>query len=234
MKLRFGAAVVVVASSMLLAACGSDAEEPAGLDSTTDSSAESPGSAEPTDDADESGGADGGGEPDPSEPSAPETFSQPFLQDESIVELRDEVPIEVPDDATDEERAVIEAYGRYEAVWEQVLWGVPIEDTDIEDVAAGERLQGVRDYAQESIERERVTIGPPVSIHLLSVEVDGDSATVDVCLDTRDQVDSSSDAPPDPGDPLYRFTGELERTESWVVTRAGLVDDLSPCEGVFS
>lgn len=228
---------VGAALSVLLVACGSDADEPAGLQGETPASddAEQPeasassapgGGVEPSDGSDD-GGTD-------QEPSSPETFAQPYLQAENVVELRAEVPIEVPDGAAEEERAAVRGYSRYSAAWEQVLWGVPVEQTGIEDVAAGERLQSVRDYAQESIERERVSVGPPVAIHLLSVEVSGSRASIDACTDTRNWIDSSADQPPSPNDPLYRFAVTLESDDGqWVVTRAVTTDDLAPCEGVF-
>lgn len=235
--MRRGAVLAGVAAlTFLVAGCGSG-EEPAGLSTEPGGTASS--TPTPSGDATETdggeGGADGADEP-PTEPSVGPTFVQPYLQAENIVEPRAEVPVEgVPDDATDEEAAAVRGYGRYYAAWEQVLWGVPVEQSGIERVAAGERLQAVRDYAAESVDLQRVTVGPPVSIHLLSVEVDGSAATVDVCIDTSERFDAIASAPPDVSDPMYRFVNDLELVDgNWLVTRAEIADDLAPCEGVFS
>lgn len=226
-----------VAGSLMLAGCGSQ-EEPAGLDAPTENTAvptttpenDAPDSAPTTpdtagnDDGTSTSGGNGGAR----------TFKQPFLPKKSEVKLRDEVPIKVPDGATDAEAEVVEAFGRYYAQVEQILWGVPVEDVDLESVAAGERLAAIQDYAQESIEQERVTVGPPVSIHLLSVNADGGAAALDACIDTRDRMDVFGGDMPDPNDPLVRFDVELRKTDgSWLVTRSRLADKLGPCEGVF-
>lgn len=229
-----GALVCAVTGPLMLVSCGSQ-EEPAGLDATTESTAVPATTPDNTpDDAATTPGDDTNGTDDTGGTGETRTFEQPFLPEKNEVELRDEVPIEVPDGASDTEAEVVKAFGRYYAVTEQVLWGVPIEDVDLESVAAGERLTAIQDYAQESIEQERVTVGPPVSIHLLSVNADGGAAALDACIDTRGRADVFGGDMPDPNDPLVRFDVELRKTDgSWLVTRSTLADKLGPCEGVF-
>lgn len=223
--------VVACVSALAMAGCGSDTQEPVASRTESPHAEQETSSPMPDDAASEDQQPD---DEQSQPPPARETFAQPFLQKENIVELRDEVPIEIPDDATTEEVEVVRAYGRYYAAWEQVLWGVPVEDSGIENTAAGERLESVRAYAQESLERERVSVGPPVAIHLLSVEVTEDSAVLGACIDSRNWVDSSSDQPPEPDDPMYHFSVTLDRTDGqWLVTNAEIDENLEPCEGVF-
>ncbi|NDL58928.1 hypothetical protein [Phytoactinopolyspora mesophila] len=211
----------VVACLALLVACDSG-EEPAGLEATAEPTAEP--TPEPTEPAEE---------PEPDETESPEpvaTFTQPYLPEESVVELRDEVPIEVPDGATDDEADVIRAFGRYYAIVEQHVWGVPLDGADYEAVATGERLDGLHDSAQERDELKRVVVGPPVDVHVVSVEVDGDEARLFVCVDTGESL-RVTDGNPTSVAQLIQFDTDLVVTDGeWKVAKTINIDDVEACQ----
>ncbi|WP_166353182.1 hypothetical protein [Phytoactinopolyspora limicola] len=162
------------------------------------------------------------------------TFTQPYLPEESVVELRDEVPIEVPEDATDDEAAVVEAFGRYYAVVEQHVWGVELDEEDYASVATGERLQGLLDQARERHENERVTVGPPVIIEVLSVTASSGKGHLDVCLDVGNSFTVGQESVPRMIDQFLRFDVDLDLVEAdWKVSRLLTDDEADPCEAVF-
>jgi predicted small secreted protein len=225
MRARMAVAGVVVACSALLAACG-NGDEPAGLDAASEPTSEP--MAEPTAEATEPAEDP---EPEATEPAEPvATFTQPYLPEESVVELRDEVPIDVPADATDDEADVIRAYGRYYAVAEQQLQGVPFDEVDAESVATGDRLESMREYAEESVELERVVVGPPVEIHLLSLDVQGGAAKMFACVDTGESLRVANGLPSSIAE-LIQFETDLVLIDgSWKVERTNNVRDEAPCE----
>ncbi len=172
--------------------------------------------------------------PDPGGDEVPvATFTQPYLPEESVVELRDEVPIEVPEDATDDETAVVRAYGQYYAVVEQVLKGVPFDDVDAASVATGERRANMRADAEEAVEQERVIVGPPVEIHLSSVEVDGDQAKLLTCLDPGESVRITSGEPTLVVELIEYETDLVVEDGRWKVAKTVTPQDAEPCEEVF-
>lgn len=228
-------AAAAVSTILALAACSDSADEPAGLTGDSTTAPDATDSAAPSE------------TPEVSEPDSPEsdsnetnpeptsTFTQPYLPEERVVELRDTVPVELPADATDDETAVVTAFQHVQASWEQILWGVPFEQTGIERYSTGEHLDTMRDYAEESVELQRVSLGPPMPQHLLSVEADAETATVKFCVDSSGWADVSEGSPPKFDDELYLGTMTFEVVEgAWKSSRVEYADDVSPCEGVFS
>ncbi len=215
-----------------LTACSDSSDEPAGLAGNTTpatTGTEAPSETPPPTEeapADET-------ETEP-EPTPVNTFTQPYLPEERVVEVRDAIPVEPPDDATDEELAVLDAFSHAEGAWEQILWGVPPEDTDLVEYSTGKHLTSTRDYAQESVERKRVSIGEPQQLELLGIEVQEAEATVRFCADTSTWSDYTVGGAPQPDDRMYHGTATLEHTEeAWKVNEYTYSDDLSPCEEVF-
>ncbi|WP_166355421.1 hypothetical protein [Phytoactinopolyspora limicola] len=234
--MRFTLRITIAAvSALAVAACGSNGE-PAGLDATTPATS-APDT--PTPDPEPADVADPTEEPtaDPTpddDPSPAATFTQPYLPQENVVELRDVIPITPPDDATDEELDVLEALGHYEAAWEQLLWGVPFEDSGMQQHAIDPNLTTTREYAEQMIDEELVHSGPPVDEIALSVEIDGDTATAAVCIDNRGWFYGPAGVPPTADDPFYLTTPTLQRLDGrWMVSNVSYDDDVSPCEELF-
>ncbi|AYY15026.1 hypothetical protein EF847_22360 [Actinobacteria bacterium YIM 96077] len=231
-----------ILAPFVLAGCGSSGDEPAGLDATDDTStaAETPGSDDannpdesPTSDTSPDAEDDGDGDASSGTPAP--TFTQPYLEEENVVELRDIAPVEPHDDATDEEAEVLETLGRYTAAFEQIMWGVSFEDSGIEEYVIDPNLTTVREHAAELEEREMVSVGPPVEEVALSVNIDGDTASAETCLNTRGWIDVPGDgSAPSSADPLRVVQSELERVDGeWKVSRVVHDYDVSPCEGIF-
>ncbi|WP_166355415.1 hypothetical protein [Phytoactinopolyspora limicola] len=226
-------------TALAVAACGSDTE-PATVAPTTPATTTSntltpepdpTGNPEPTDEPPEETTNDVSSDDDPT-PVA--TFTQPYLPQENVVELRDVIPITPPDDATDEELDVIEALGHYEAAWEQLLWGVPFEDSGMQQHAIDPNLTTTREYAEQMIDEELVHSGPPVDEIALSVEIDGGTATAAVCIDNRGWFYGPAGVPPTADDPFYLTTPTLQHLDGrWMVSNVSYNDDLAPCEGLF-
>ncbi|WP_222851415.1 hypothetical protein [Phytoactinopolyspora mesophila] len=219
---------------LTLAACGSG-DEPAGLDATEPSTAEptAPAAEPETTDSPEPT-ADPTEDPTSDDPTPVATFTQPHLPQENIVELREVIPITPPDEVSDEEMEVIEAYGRFEASWEQILWGVPPEDSGIEDAAIDPNLSRIRDYAEESVETERVSTGPPSSIVALSVDVNGDEATLEACIDTRGWFTGTAGSMPNESEPYYLSVPTLRLIDGvWYTADTDIGPDKDTCEEYF-
>ncbi|SDU88124.1 hypothetical protein [Jiangella alkaliphila] len=180
--LALGATVLVF---LLPASCSSAGEEPAGLgDGTATGPATASASlpSEPSDEPDDSPSA-----PAP-EPGA--TFTPPYQLEgeERVVELPSELPIEPPDGATDDERAVLQAAGRFMASWDAVLFGAGDEQSGIMRTAVDPQLGRLLNYLVESVSKRRVIVGEPTQIELRDVTVDDTTAEVDICTIMRDWV----------------------------------------------
>jgi hypothetical protein len=90
--------------------------------------------------------------------------------------------LEPPANATDQEAAVVEAVGRFMASWTAILFGAGVENSRIEQTAAGSQLESLVDYAAESDRLERVIVGEPMRLRLLGVDVVDTAAEADICL----------------------------------------------------
>lgn len=112
------------------------------------------------------------------------TFTQPHLPGEPrVVELPEVLALEPPQDATDEEAAVVHAVARFMASWNAVLFGAGVERSRIEQTATGAQLETLVDYAAKSDQLNRVIVGEPMRLRLLGVEVGSSSADADICLE---------------------------------------------------
>lgn len=198
--------VLLAVVFLVATGCSSVQDEPAGLTASqavdTDAGPARDTST-PADEADESltPSSDVPSEPNPS-------FTQPFVPGEpSVIELREQLPIEVPDDATDEERAVLEATGRFMASWDAILFGAGEEEAGIYETATGEQLKRLIELGVETKMQSTVTVGEPTVIDLVDVTVDGDTAEVDVCITMKDWVEYAA------GEPT-----QLDETERQLVT----------------
>jgi len=182
-----GSIALSVAAMLLMAGCGTDTES-TGLPLASSSPTDEP--QEPQETSTEE--SDGGAEPSPdTEPSPSPTFTQPHLppDDPSVINVPTQLPVEGPDrDVTDEEAAVLADFGSFMASWDAVLFGVPLEETNLAATATGSQYKTLEGYARESEETQRVTVGSSTQIRVLDVEVDGEQAGVDACLTTPDWV----------------------------------------------
>lgn len=172
------------------------------------------------------------------EPTTAETFEQPFLPDDQArtVELRSAIPIEPFDGATPEQLEVLDDASHAWAAWEQILWGVPFEETRAAATATTDYADHLRGYAQESIDLERVSIGDPMRLAALSVEISGDTAEIQICVDTHKWRDvfAGGSRPPLISDPLWLGTDRYVLVDGeWIRAGVNYVDDVSRCEGIF-
>lgn len=205
-RTRWRDGVVALAVVATAAACSAPADEPAGLSTSAPpadvdgsspppsptSDPSRPASTEPASDAPE---------PDPS-------FTQPFVPGEpSVIDLPEKLPIDVPDGASDAERAVIEATGRFMASWDAVLFGAGEQRSGIHETATGEQLRRLIDLGVNSAMQNKVTVGEPTVIDLVDVSVDADTAEVDICITMNDWVEYSAGE-----------AEELDETERQLVT----------------
>lgn len=222
--LALSAAVLVV---LLPASCSSAAEEPPGL---TDGTATAPGtppvSAVPSDEPTDPGD-------DPSEP-APEpgaAFTPPYQPpgEERVVELPGELPIDPPDGATDEERAVLQAAGRFMASWDAVLFGAGDEQSGILRTAVDPQLGRLINYLVESVSKQRVIVGEPTEIELRGVDVDDTTAEVDICTIMRDWVEYTGGTP-EPQPEVERLVLTMSLVDgAWLASDTEQADP-EPCE----
>lgn len=227
-------AAAAVAAVLALAACSDSADEPTGLTGDTTSAPETTDSPAPSETPEvsepESSGTGGTATPAPSD-----TFTQPYLPEERTVELREMIPVLPPEGASQAELDVLDAAGAARASWEQILWGVPFDETNASETSTGEHLDTVREYAEESVDLRRVTVGPPQNIAALKVSVDGSTATADLCFDMNQWTDIFEDRPPEPNKWLSYGTATFESVDGrWLQSDVDYHDDASPCEGKFS
>lgn len=164
--------VTLCAIGALVTGCTAGADEPPGLSTEPGST----GSVEAT--STESQTA----EAEPTEPSA--SFTQPYLPEgeQSVIDLPTDIPAEPPAGASDAEREVVGALGRFMASWNALLFGAGVSESGIEETSSGTQLDRLRDFAAEAEEKQWVFVGDPMALEVRSVEVDGGSATVDVCV----------------------------------------------------
>lgn len=224
--------VAVAAASAVLTGCSSAGDEPSGLPGpTTTASASAPEWAgsdtpEPTGEPDASPSSPSGGEPEPSP-----TFTQPFLPpgERSVIDLPAALVIEPPDDATEEERAVLDAAGRFMASWDAVLFGAGDEQSGIFATSADPQLGRLLNYLVESVSKERVIVGEPTVIELRSVSVHGTTAEVDMCALMRNWVQYTGGTP-EPQPELERLLLTMTHEGgAWLATDTKQADP-QPCE----
>lgn len=205
--------VVVAGVFLVLAGCSSAQDEPAGLTGSRSAATDvdPAGTTAPTDGPDESAptSSEPSNEPNPS-------FTQPFVPGEpSVIELPDQLPIDIPADATDEERAVLEATRRFMASWDAVLFGAGEDESGIHETATGEQLERLIDLGVKVVMQRTVTVGESTVIDLVDVSVDGDTAQVDMCITMRDWV-TYTDGEPEELDELERQVVTMVRAgDTW-------------------
>lgn len=227
MSRRLLAFVAATAATVAFAGCSSAAEEPEGLPDPTVSASASAG---------ETSGPAPSEQPDASpapqdEPRPSPTFTQPFLPpgEESVVDLPTELVIEPPADASDDERTVLAAAGRFMASWDAILFGAGDEQSGIFATTADPQLGRLISYLVESASKQRVIVGEPTEITLRSVSVDGDTAEVDICTIMRDWVQYTGGTPePQPEVERLVLTMTL-RDGAWLATDTEQADPES-CE----
>ncbi|MBB5788255.1 hypothetical protein [Jiangella mangrovi] len=187
--------LALVAATAALAGCSAGGDAPEGLsEPATTASASAPAGATdeptPSDDPDTS--------PAPQdEPRPSPTFTQPFLppDEQSVIDLPAELVIEPPDDATDDERAVLVAAGRFMASWDAILFGAGDEQSDIFATSVEPQLGRLLNYLVESVSKQRVIVGEPTVIELRSVSVTAETAEVDICTVMRHWVQYTGGTP---------------------------------------
>ncbi|RIQ23282.1 hypothetical protein [Jiangella rhizosphaerae] len=205
------------------ASCSSAGDEPAGLaDDTATGSVTSSQPATPSDQPDASPSA-----PEP-EPGA--TFTPPYLPpgEERVVELPTELPIEPPDGATDDERAVLRAAGRFMASWDAVLFGAGDEQSGILRTAVDPQLGRLLNYLVESVSKQRVIVGEPTEIELRDVTVGDGTAEVDICTIMRDWVQYTGGTP-EPQPEVERLVLTMTQVDgAWLASDTEQADP-EPC-----
>ncbi|PSL06787.1 hypothetical protein CLV30_102175 [Haloactinopolyspora alba] len=227
------AAVVTVLG---LTACSDSSDEPTGLAADTDTPA-STGTPAPSETPSATAPPTNAGSSDPtaeSETTPANTFTQPYLPEERVVELRESVPVEPPADASDQEAAVVASFAHVQAAWEQILWGVPVEQTHVAEHSTGVHLDTMRDYAQESVDLKRVSVGPPLEHRILSVEAGSTTGSLEFCMGGGIWTDIYAEGPPKTADELYLGTMNFEQVDgAWKSTRVEYAEDVTQCEGMF-
>ncbi|TDE15767.1 hypothetical protein [Jiangella asiatica] len=180
------AATLAVLVAAALAGCSEPGDEPEGLGGTTGTGTSS---AEP--DPTEPGSTGTSGNEDSPEPEPSPGFTQPYLPEgeESVIELATELPIDVPDDATEEETAVLTAVGRFMASWDAILFGADPETARLAETATDPQFSRLVQYATESTMDQRVTVGEPTVVELMDIQVDDTTAEVDVCITMTNWVE---------------------------------------------
>ncbi|TDD72030.1 hypothetical protein E1262_04775 [Jiangella aurantiaca] len=216
-----------VLAFLLSASCSSAGDEPESLTDepstgavTTSASAPPPGGGDSPD-----GGPSG---PAP-EPGA--TFTPPYLppDEERVIELPSELPIEPPDGATDEERAVLQAAGRFMASWDAILFGAGDEESGILRTAVDPQLGRLLNYLVESVSKQRVIVGEPTEIELRDVTVGDSTAEVDICTIMRDWVQYTGGTP-EPQPEVERLLLTMTLVDgAWLASDTEQADP-EPCE----
>ncbi|WP_053207033.1 hypothetical protein [Jiangella muralis] len=186
MSRRALAVGAAVAAFLLPAGCSAAGEEPTGLGSSTGSAdVTTSASTVPSDPPTVAGDVPSAPAPEPAA-----AFTPPYQPpgEERTVELSAELPIEPPDDATDDERAVLLAAGRFMASWDAVLFGAGDEQSGILRTAVDPQLGRLLNYLVESVSKQRVVVGEPTELRLRDVTVTDTTAEVDLCTIMRDWV----------------------------------------------
>ena len=196
LALAVAAATAVVAAAP--AGCSAEGGEPSGppgsatgaTTATASPSVSAPSETAPSDDPDAAPAPDDDPRPSP-------TFTQPFLPPggERVIDLPSELVIEPPPGATDDERAVLDAAGRFMASWDAILFGAGDDQSGIYATSVDPQLGRLLNYLAESVSKERVIVGEPTVIELHAVSVNGDSAEVDICTVMRDWVQYTGGTP---------------------------------------
>lgn len=219
---RWQGIVPVLVAVVAVSGCGSD-DEPTGLDALRETSSSSP---EPTP-------APPSVEPTPDPDAGFDTeFPQPYLPEDepSTVELRDSAELEGVDDLDDEQAAVVADLGEFVADWDAVLFGVPFEDSGVEETATGDQLATLRAYAEESVDLERVIVGAPTTLRILDVTVAGEEATVEACLLTAGWTEVRGGAFHDVIPAVERSTLGLAQESGRWLAQSSVSGDASECD----
>jgi hypothetical protein len=174
--------VVATVLAFVLAACGGG-EEPPGLDGQTDVVTSPPPTdvdqPEPTEEpaATTPPGDDEESEPEPS-------FTQPYLpgDEPSVITLPDELPIEPPDDASDDELEVLAGAGRFMASWQAILFGADEDLSNVRNTTSEPQLGRLTSFIEQAEQEEWVFTGDPMRLQALDVSADGASSEVDLCI----------------------------------------------------
>lgn len=223
--------MALVVMSALLAACSAAGEEPVGLGPSDGvaTSTSTPGEAEPTATADATTPAqpddEGGDEPEPQA-----SFTQPYVPGEPrVIDLPDELPVRPPDGINDEQQAVLDAVGRFMASWQAVLFGADEDRSGIAETSGGAQLDQLRGFIADAAEQEWVFTGEPMLLRARSVEVDGDAATVDLCIGLPNWFEFRG-GQLQLYNSLERYTIDLERADdAWLATDTQQTDE-SACD----
>ncbi|NED95146.1 hypothetical protein G1H11_07440 [Phytoactinopolyspora alkaliphila] len=214
-------AAAAAMAALVLTACGGGGTEPPGLDGQTDvvtsppptdldeppASGESTATPPPDD--------DGGSEPEPG-------FTQPYLpgDEPNVIELPDELPVEPPDDATDDELEVLEGVGRFMASWQAVLFGADAELSKVRDTAVEPQLGRLIEFIGQAEQEEWVFTGEPMLLQARDVSVNGDSAEVDLCLALPGWIEfRGGSVSPYPSPERY-IVDMQQRSGTWVASNA--------------
>lgn len=211
--------VAAVVTAVALVSCSTESGEPRGLEGTPalpEPTAEP--TAAPTTDQTSSAPSPSA-EPDPS-------FTQPWVPgDPSVITLPDALPVENADDLDADEQAVVDALGHAMAAWDAMLFGADPEQAGLDTWFRGGLLRSLIDYSVESIMQQRVTVGSPTRVSLHDVSVDGDAATVEVCLFTDDWVEYVQGEEGEPMEPVHAYQMPAEADDdAWRFTDATSID----------
>lgn len=222
--------LALMVATAAFAGCSSAADEPEGLADPTTATASGAASEGETAAPAPSGHSDASPEPQ-EQPEPSPTFTQPFLPpgEQSVIDLPTELVIEPPDDATDDELAVLAAAGRFMASWDAILFGAGDEQSGIFTTSVDPQRTRLINYLVESVSKQRVIVGEPTVIELRSVSVRGDSAEVDICTIMRGWVQYTGGTPePQPEVERLILTMDLDG-DQWLASDTGQADP-EPCE----
>lgn len=222
--------IVAVGVALLLTACQGGSTEPGSGETTVTADTPTPSASNGSTVADTPEPSSSSASPEePDEPSGtpeasstPEaSFTQPYVPGEpSVITLPETLPVETPRDPSAAGQEVVDALGRAMAVWDSILFGADPEEVNIETVFAEDMLRSLSDYAEESRDIERVSVGSPTRTVVQDLSV-GAMATVDVCFYTPDWVEYIGGEEAGPVDAVsgYRMRAEARQGE-WKFTGA--------------
>lgn len=220
---RLGAlAGALLTSAILLTSCGPGSAERAPLAPATHLPQPGDASAQPDQDA----------APQPPEEGA--VFTQPFVLAGGTVTLRSAVPVDAPTDLDPGQVPALEAFGRYQAAWENIRWGVSFDASGMGERATGAQLESVESYAEQSRILERVSVGEPGELLVLAAETVDGAVVLDACAHEPGWVlitGGEETAQP----PVTRPTVTVQQVdEEWLVSDIRMREDTTTCESRFS